>query len=102
MVYYDRIDISGELIFIKKAHQKTDICQHWYFLDKEFKFEPFACNGCHDVLVVYVNFNDIAMLIIIGIDYRCIINGISKGINLNLLQIANLKTFIKTLTTIYK
>ena len=36
------------------------------------------CNGFHDVLMMSINFNDIAVLNIHGVDYRCIINGISK------------------------
>ena len=36
------------------------------------------CNGFHDVLMMSINLNDIAVLNIHGVDYRCIINGISK------------------------
>ena len=39
---------------------------------------------------MFVNLNDIAILNINGADYCCIINGISKSNNLNLLQNANL------------
>ena len=53
-------------------------------------FQPDICNGCHDVLMMFMNLNDIANLKIRGVDYRCIINGISKSEVVNLLQNANL------------
>ena len=49
MLEYDRIYIS-EGIKIKKtnASKECDICYYWYFLDKNYKYEPYLCNGCHD------------------------------------------------------
>ena len=38
---------------------------------------------------VHVNFTDVAILIIWDVDYRCIINGISKSEAINLLQNAD-------------
>ena len=38
-----------ELILTKQMHQKCDICHYWYFLDKNFKYESYLCNGCHDL-----------------------------------------------------
>ena len=67
-----------------------DICYYWYFLDKAFTFEPYVCNGCHDVLVVSVNLSNIAILNINGADYLCSINKISKISTLNLPANANL------------
>ena len=41
MLEYDRIDIS-EGIDINKANasKECDICHYWYFLDKNFNYEP--------------------------------------------------------------
>ena len=44
------------------------------------------CKECHDVLEMCINLNDIAILNIWGVDYRCIINGISKSDGVNVLQ----------------
>ena len=52
---------------------------YWYFLNKSFKLQPNVCNECHDLLMVYINLSDIAILNIKGADYPCIINGISKN-----------------------
>ena len=51
MLEYNRIDIS-EGIDINKtnASKECDICNYWYFLYKGFKYEPYLCNGCHDLM----------------------------------------------------
>ena len=46
MLEYDRIDIS-ERIDINKinASKECDIYHYWYFLSKNFNYEPYLCNG---------------------------------------------------------
>ena len=50
MLEYDRIDIS-EGIDVNKtnASKECDICHYCYFKDIGFKYEPYLCNGCHDL-----------------------------------------------------
>ena len=56
MLYYDRIDISKGIDINKtSASKECDICHYSYFLDKWFKFQPYACNSCHDILMMSVN-----------------------------------------------
>ena len=85
MLYYDRID---EGIDVNKTSEskECDVCHHWYFLDKCFKFQPDVCSGCHDVLMISMNLSDIVFLKVFDVDYRCIISGISKSEAINLLQ----------------
>ena len=72
MLYYDRIDFSEGIDINKKTSSKVcNICHYWYFLDKEFKFQPHVCNGCHDLLVISINLSDNAVLNINDVDYRC-------------------------------
>ena len=40
------------------------------FLNKNFSYEPYLCNGCHDLMQKAVNFNDVAIVSIKGNDYR--------------------------------
>ena len=40
------------------------------FLDKKFDYEPYLCNGCHDLMQKAMNFNDAAIVSIKGNDYR--------------------------------
>ena len=58
------------LILTKQMHQKCDICHYWYFLDKNFKYESYLCNGCHDLMKKAINFNDVAIASVKGSDYR--------------------------------
>ena len=55
-------------------------------MDNRFKFQPYICNGCHDVLIMSMNLDDIAILNINGADYRCVIAGTSKTEVINLMQ----------------
>ena len=51
------------LILIKQLHHKSAIfVTNGIFLDKGFKFQPDVCNGYHDVLLMSLNLNDIAIL----------------------------------------
>ena len=64
---------------------KFDI-HYWYCLNFSFNFQANGCNICHDLLIMSINFSDIAVLNIKGSDYRRIINVISKNEVLNLMQ----------------
>ena len=50
MLEYERIDIS-EGIDVNKTNlsKECDICHYCYFKDIGFKYEPYLCNGCHDL-----------------------------------------------------
>ena len=63
MLEYDGIYIS-EGIDINKtsALNESNICRYWYLLNKGFKYEPYLCNGCHDLMQKAMNFNDVAIV----------------------------------------
>ena len=50
--------------------KECDICHYWDFLDKNFSYEKYLCNGCHDLMLKTMNFNDVAIVSIKGNDYR--------------------------------
>ena len=62
------------------------LCHYWYFKDVGFKFEPHVCNKCHDVLMTTYELKIIAILTVKGVDYRCILWGISKNEAANVLN----------------
>ena len=72
-MYYDRID-SPEGIDMNTTNvsKECHICYYWYFLDEGFKFQPDVWNGCHDVLMMSSNLNNLFILNINDIDYRFI------------------------------
>ena len=71
MLEYDRIDISEGIDTNKtSASKECNICHYWYFLNKNFNYEPYLCNGCRELMQKAMNFNDIAIVSIKGSDYR--------------------------------
>ena len=71
-----KVTFLKELILIKEVQQKSVIFAAIVFLDKGFKFQPHICNGCHDVLMMFMNLSTITVS---KIYYHCIINKISKS-----------------------
>ena len=52
ILYYNRIDVSEGIDIHKTgASKEHDICHNWYFLNKGFKFQPYVCNRCYDLLI---------------------------------------------------
>ena len=71
MLEYDRIDISGGIDVNKtNASKECDIFHYWYFNDIGFKYEPYVCNGCHDLMQKITSFNDVAIAYVKESDYR--------------------------------
>ena len=62
------------------------LCHYWYFNDVGYKFQPYVCNGCHNVSVMIYELKNIAILNVKGVDYRCILWGISKKEAVNILN----------------
>ena len=89
MLYYDRIDVS-EGIYINKTStsKEFDICHYWDFLNKEFLFQRYICNGCYDALMLSMNLGDIGILNINGADSCCIITAISESETITLCRIS--------------
>ena len=71
MLEYERIDISEGIDMNKtNSSKECDICHYWYFLDINFNYEPYPCNGCHDLMQKAMNFGDVAIVSIKGNDDR--------------------------------
>ena len=62
------------------------LCHYWYFKDVGFKFDPYVCNKCHDVLMTAYELKDTAVLNVKGFDFRCILRGISRDEAVNRLN----------------
>ena len=60
MLEYDRIDISEGTDVDKTNRSKECIfCHYLYFLDKNFKYGPYLCDGCYDILQRSTDFKNI-------------------------------------------
>ena len=91
MLEYDRTDIS-ERIDIDKTNKpkECNICHYWYFLDKNCSYEPYLCNGCHDLMQKAMSFKNVAIVSIKGSDYRIHSCYISKNDAIALMTNSNL------------
>ena len=87
MLEYERIDISEGIDVNKRNLSKEcDICHCWYFKDIGFKYEPYFCNGCHDLLQKAISFNNIAIAYIKGSVYRIHFWYMSKNDAINIIN----------------
>ena len=73
------------------ASKECMLCHYWYFKDVGFKSEPQVCNKCQDVLMTAYELNNNAILNVKGVDFRCILWGISKNEVVNRLNNSVLK-----------
>ena len=91
MLEHDRIPISEG----NDASKKCDICPYWYFKDIGFKYEPYLCNGCHDLMQEAISFNDVASVYVKRSVYRIHFwymskdDAISRMNNFNLIEFCN-------------
>ena len=80
-----------ELILIKQMHQKSVIfVTIAFFLNKNFKYEPYLCNGYHDLMQNSINFNDIAAVSIEISDCRIHFQHMSKDDAIGIMNNSNL------------
>ena len=92
MLEHDRIDISEGIDIDETSNSKEfDICHYWYFLDRNFNYESYLCNGFHDLMQKAMNFNDVAIVSIKGNDYRIHFWYMSKIDAIVLMTNSNLK-----------
>ena len=64
MLEYDRIDIS-ESIDIKKCKEtsrKCSLCKFYYFLNKNFNYAPYLCDGCYDMSMKVVSMQNLTII----------------------------------------
>ena len=91
MLEYDKIDIS-EGIDVHKTRllKECDVCLYWYLKNIGFKHEPYLCNGCHDLMLKAVSFNNAAIVYVKGSSYRIDFWCMSKDDAINIMNGSNL------------
>ena len=87
MLQNESINVS-EVIDINKSNKSKEcmICHYWYVKDIGFKFEPYVCNGCHELSMMVYDINDFVILNVKGVDYRCFVFNMSKNTVIKLLD----------------
>ena len=91
MLEYDRIDISEGIDVNKTSPSKECVIYHYlYFKDIGFKYEPYLCNGCHDLMQKTMNFNDVAIAQVKENAYRIRFGYMSKDDAIIIMNNSNL------------
>ena len=91
MLEYDRINTSEGIDVSKtNASKECDICHYWHFKDIGFKYEPYFCNSCHDLMQKAMSFNDVAIVYVKGSAYRIRYWYISKDDAISIMSNSNL------------
>ena len=50
MLEYDRIDLSEGIDVNKTSHSRDcSFCHYYYFLDTNFNYQKYLCDGWHDM-----------------------------------------------------
>ena len=70
--------------------KECDICHFLYFKDIGFKYEPYLCNGCHDLMQKAMVFNNVPVVYVKGSSYRINFWCMSKDDAINIINGSNL------------
>ena len=64
MLEYNRIDISEgiDINMCEKTSRRCSLCKFYYFLDKNFSYGPFFCNGCYDMSLKAVSMQHLTII----------------------------------------
>ena len=79
---YDKIDITEgiDVDKSKKTNKSREcmFCHYWYFLNKNFSYGPFTCDGCFNMVQRSADFKYIAIVHVKKSAYRVYFKDISK------------------------
>ena len=72
MLEYDRINLS-EGIDVNRCEdtlRKCGLCQYYYFINKNFNYQRYLCDGCHDMSVKALSMQHLTVIYHDGHAYR--------------------------------
>ena len=91
MIDYERIDISeGNDVDMTNKSKKCMLCHYWYFLDKNFSYGPYLCDGCYNIMQKSIKFKNIAIVHVKKSAYRIYFLYMSKREAKKLMNNSNL------------
>ena len=88
MLKYDRIDISEgtDINKCEETSRKCSLCKFYYFLDKNFKYGPYLCDGCYDTSMKVVSMQNLTIINNNGNYYRVVFTFMTKKDAYNLIK----------------
>ena len=68
MLVYEPIDVSDgvDISNLKECM----FCHYWYYLDKDFTYGPYLCDGCYNIMQKSIDLKNIAVVHIKKSAYR--------------------------------
>ena len=92
MLEYDRIDIS-EGIDVKRCNETSrqcSLCKFYYFLNKNFYYQEYLCDGCHDISTKATSMQNLVIIYHEGNAYHFNFMFMSKNDAFNLIKNSNI------------
>ena len=88
MLEYDKINISEgiDINKCKETSKECSLCKFYYFLDKNFKYGPYLCDGCYNMSIKVVRTQNLTIINHNGNYYHVTFASISKKDPYNLIK----------------
>ena len=91
MLEYDRLNISeGIDVDMSDKSNECMLCPYWYFLNKNFSYGPYLCDGYYDIMQKSIKFKNIAIVHVRKSAYRIYFQHMSKHEAKKLMENSNL------------
>ena len=82
---------------VKETSRECNLCKFYYFLDKNFNYGPYLCNGCYDMCLKAISMKNLAIINHNGNHYRGNFAFVSKKYAYNLIKNATVTDKKRTL-----
>ena len=88
MLEYDKIDLSEGIDINKRkdTSKKCSLCQNYYFANKNFNYQRYLCDGCHDMSVKALSMQHLTIIYHGGNAYRANYMFMSRNDAFNLIK----------------
>ena len=86
----------------KETFRECSLCKFYYFLVKNFKYEPYLCDGCYDMSMKVISMQNLAIINHNGNHYRVNFAFMSKKDAYNLIKNAIIIVHLMFLKEHYK
>ena len=71
ILIYEKINISDVIDVDKSDKSKECMLYHyWYFLDKNFSYGPYLCDGCYNIMQKCYKLKNFSVIHVKGSVYR--------------------------------
>ena len=91
MIEYDRIDLDEGIDVNKTSNSREcSLCKFYYFLNKNFNYQKYLCDVCHDMSIKVISMQSLAIAYHGKNAYRINFTFMSKNDAFNLMKNSNI------------